>query len=332
MWIPSVRRAQAGMTRDSVPYEHHWKHHVLGFILKRLGLALLVALAVSAIAFFLLRLSGDVAVAIAGEGAQQADIDLIRETYGLNRPIIVQYLDWLWRTLSGDLGTSIYFKTDVASLVMAKLPVTLILGLTSLAFALLISIPLGVLAAIYANSWIDRVALAIAVVGQAMPNFFFALILVMLFSITLRWLPVSGSDSWLHYVMPTVALGYYAAPAFMRLIRAGMIEVLSADYIRTARAKGLPPGKVVFKHALRNAVVPVVALAAVQLGFLLGGSVVIETIFALDGLGYLAYQSITYKDFPVMQVVVLLLSVVYVLLTLAADIANAWLDPRIRVA
>ena len=320
------------MTRDSVPHEHHWKHHVLGFILKRLGLALLVALAVSAIAFFLLRLSGDVAVAIAGEGAQQADIDLIRETYGLNRPIVVQYLDWLWRTLSGDLGTSIYFKTDVASLVMAKLPVTLILGLTSLAFALLISIPLGVLAAIYANSWIDRVALAIAVVGQAMPNFFFALILVMLFSITLRWLPVSGSDSWLHYVMPTVALGYYAAPAFMRLIRAGMIEVLSADYIRTARAKGLPPGKVVFKHALRNAVVPVVALAAVQLGFLLGGSVVIETIFALDGLGYLAYQSITYKDFPVMQVVVLLLSVVYVLLTLAADIANAWLDPRIRVA
>ncbi len=305
---------------------------MLGFILKRLGLALLVALAVSAIAFFLLRLSGDVAVAIAGEGAQQADVDLIRKTYGLDRPIVVQYLDWLWKTLSGDLGTSIYFKTDVASLVLAKLPVTLMLGVASLLFALLISIPLGVLAAIYANSWIDRLALAIAVVGQAMPNFFFALILVMLFSITLRWLPVSGSATWLHYVMPTIALGYYAAPAFMRLIRAGMIEVLSADYIRTARAKGLPARKIIFKHALRNAVVPVVALAAVQLGFLLGGSVVIETIFALDGLGYLAYQSITYKDFPVMQVVVLLLSVVYVLLTLAADIANAWLDPRIRVA
>ncbi|MDU0339624.1 ABC transporter permease [Bosea rubneri] len=305
---------------------------MLGFILKRLGLALMVALAVSAIAFFLLRLSGDVAVAIAGEGAQQADIDVIRETYGLNRPLVVQYLDWLWKTLRGDFGTSIYFKTDVSELVLAKMPVTLILGLTSLAFALLISIPLGVLAAIYANSWIDRVALAIAVFGQAMPNFFFALILVMLFSITLRWLPVSGSATWQHYIMPTVALGYYAAPAFMRLIRAGMIEVLSADYIRTARAKGLPSGKIIFKHALRNAVVPVVALAAVQLGFLLGGSVVIETIFALDGLGYLAYQSITYKDFPVMQVVVLLLSVVYVLLTLAADIANAWLDPRIRVA
>ncbi|MBN9435947.1 ABC transporter permease [Bosea sp. (in: a-proteobacteria)] len=305
---------------------------MLGFILKRLGLALMVALAVSAIAFFLLRLSGDVAVAIAGEGAQQADIDVIRKTYGLDRPLLVQYLDWLWKTLRGDFGTSIYFKTDVSELVLAKMPVTLILGLTSLAFALLISIPLGVLAAIYANSWIDRVALAVAVFGQAMPNFFFALILVMLFSITLRWLPVSGSATWQHYIMPTVALGYYAAPAFMRLIRAGMIEVLSADYIRTARAKGLPSGKIIFKHALRNAVVPVVALAAVQLGFLLGGSVVIETIFALDGLGYLAYQSITYKDFPVMQVVVLLLSVVYVLLTLAADIANAWLDPRIRVA
>jgi peptide/nickel transport system permease protein len=304
---------------------------LLGFILKRLGLALLVALAVSALAFFLLRLSGDIAVAIAGEGAQQADLDLIRKTYGLDRPIVVQYLDWLLKTLSGDFGTSIYFKTDVATLVFDKMPVTLILGLSSLGFALLISIPLGVLAAIYSNTWIDRAALAIAVFGQAMPNFFFALILVMLFSITLRWLPVSGSQSWAHYVMPTIALGYYVAPAFMRLIRAGMIEVLQADYIRTARAKGLSPYAVVITHALRNAAVPVVALTAVQLGFLLGGSVVIETIFALDGLGYLAYQSITYKDFPVMQVVVLLLSVVYVLLTLAADIANAWLDPRIRV-
>lgn len=305
---------------------------MIGYILKRLGLALLVALAVSAITFFLLRLSGDVALAIAGEGAQKEDLDLIRKTYGLDRPLIVQYVDWLWQTLQGNFGTSLYFKTDVNRLVLDKLPTTIILGFTALGFALLISIPLGVLAAVYANSWIDRMALAIAVVGQALPNFFFALILVMIFSITLRWLPVSGSGTWLHFIMPTIALGYYVAPAFMRLIRAGMIEVLSADYIRTARAKGLPTHKVIFKHALRNAVVPVVALTAVQLGFLLGGSVVIETIFALDGLGYLAYQSITYKDFPVMQVIVLLLSILYVLLTLASDIANAWLDPRIRVA
>ena len=305
---------------------------MLAFIAKRLGLALLVALAVSVIAFFLLRLSGDVATAIAGEGARQEDIEMVRRTYGLDRPLLVQYFDWLWHVLRGDFGTSLFFKTDVIDLVWDKLPTTLTLGLLSLGFALLISIPLGVLAATFANSWIDRLALGLAVIGQAMPTFFFALLLIMLFAVQLRWLPVSGSGSWANFVMPTIALGYYATPALMRLVRAGMVEVLSADYIRTARAKGLPTRSVIFKHALRNALVPVVALAAVQLGFLLGGSVVIETIFALDGLGFLAYESITHKDFPVMQAIVLLLSVLYVVLTLAADVANAWLDPRIRVA
>ena len=305
---------------------------MFAFIVKRLGLALLVALAVSVIAFFLLRLSGDVATAIAGEGARQEDIEMVRRAYGLDRPLLVQYFDWLWHVLRGDFGTSLFFKTDVLDLVWDKLPTTLTLGLLSLGFALLISIPLGVLAATFANSWIDRLALGLAVIGQAMPTFFFALLLIMLFAVQLRWLPASGSGSWANFVMPTVALGYYATPAFMRLVRAGMVEVLSADYIRTARAKGLPTYSVIFKHALRNALVPVVALAAVQLGFLLGGSVVIETIFALDGLGFLAYESITHKDFPVMQAIVLLLSVFYVLLTLAADVANAWLDPRIRVA
>ena len=279
---------------------------MLGYISKRLGLA--------------------------GEGARQADIDMVRKTYGFDQPIIVQFGNWVLKLISGDLGTSIYFKTDVGPLILSKLKTTMLLALYALAFALLVSVPLGVLAAIYKNSWIDRLCLAVAVVGQAMPNFFFALILIMLFSISWRLLPVSGSDTWQHFVMPAITLGYYAAPAFMRLIRAGMIEVLEADYIRTARAKGLPTRTVVFKHALRNAIVPVVALAAVQLGFLLGGSIVIETIFALDGLGYLAYQSITHKDFPVTQVIVLLLSVIYILLTLASDIANAWLDPRIRVA
>jgi peptide/nickel transport system permease protein len=303
-----------------------------GYILKRLGLAVAVALAVSMIAFLLLRLSGDPAIAIAGEGARAEDIEMVRKTYGFDRPLPVQYVEWLGKTVRGDFGESIYFKTPAAPLIFAKLETTMVLGLLSLAFALAVSIPLGVLAAVYRNSWIDRLCLALAVLGQALPNFFFALLLIMVFSITLRWLPVSGSDTWQHFVMPTIALGYYAAPAFMRLIRAGMIEVLEADYIRTARAKGLPSNTVIFKHALRNAVVPVVALAAVQLGFLLGGSVVIETIFALDGLGYLAYQSITFKDFPVMQNIVLLLAVLYVVLTLASDIANAWLDPRIRVA
>jgi peptide/nickel transport system permease protein len=305
---------------------------MLAYLVKRLGLAVLVALTVSVIAYMLLYLSGDPALAIAGEGARQADIDLIRKTYGFDRPLIVQYGDWLLKLLQGDLGVSMYFKTDVAPLIFSKLSTTLLLALYALAVALVISVPLGVLAAIYKNSWIDRLCLAVAVVGQAMPNFFFALILIMLFSISWRLLPVSGSGTWQHFVMPAITLGYYAAPAFMRLIRAGMIEVLGADYIRTARAKGLPTHTVIFKHALRNAIVPVVALAAVQLGFLLGGSIVIETIFALDGLGYLAYQSITFKDYPVTQIIVLLLSVIYILLTLASDIANAWLDPRIRVA
>ena len=305
---------------------------MLAYISKRLGLAVLVALTVSILAYMLLYLSGDPALAIAGEGARQVDIDMVRKTYGFDQPILVQFGNWLLKIIQGDLGQSIYFKTDVGKLIFTKLETTLLLAVYSLAFALIISVPLGVLAAIYKNSWIDRLCLGVAVVGQAMPNFFFALILIMLFSITWRILPVSGSDTWEHFVMPSIALGYYAAPAFMRLIRAGMIEVLSADYIRTARAKGLPTSSVIFKHALRNAIVPVVALAAVQLGFLLGGSIVIETIFALDGLGYLAYQSIIQKDFPVTQVIVLLLSVIYILLTLASDIANAWLDPRIRVA
>jgi peptide/nickel transport system permease protein len=291
-----------------------------------------VALTVSILAFMLLYLSGDPALAIAGEGARQVDIDMVRKTYGFDQPIIVQFGNWLLKIVQGDLGQSIYFKTEVGKLIFTKLETTMLLAVYSLAFALIISVPLGVLAAIYKNSWIDRLCLGVAVVGQAMPNFFFALILIMLFSITWRMLPVSGSGTWQHFVMPSIALGYYAAPAFMRLIRAGMIEVLSAVYIRTARAKWLPTSMVIFKHALRNAIVPVVALAAVQLGFLLGGSVVIETIFALDGLGYLAYQSIIQKDFPVTQVIVLLLSVIYILLTLASDIANAWLDPRIRVA
>jgi peptide/nickel transport system permease protein len=305
---------------------------MLVFALRRLRLALLVALTVSILAFLLLHLSGDPALALAGDGATQADIDMVRQTYGLDRPLFVQYADWAWRLLQGDFGASSYFKMPAGPLILSKIGVTLKLGLAALGVALAISVPLGVLAALFKGGIIDRACLAVAVLGQALPNFFFALLLIMLFSLSLRILPVSGSGTWQHYVMPAITLGYYAAPAFMRLIRASMIEVLTADYIRTARSKGLPARVVIFKHALRNAVVPVVALTAVQLGYLLGGSVVIETIFALDGLGYLAYQSITYKDFPVIQLIVLLLSVLYVLLTLASDLANAWLDPRIRVS
>jgi peptide/nickel transport system permease protein len=304
---------------------------MLVFTLKRLALAVLVAFVVSALAFLLLRATGDVAIALAGEGARAEDIENIRRVYGLDRPLIVQYLEWLWKMLQGDFGQSLYFKTEVLGIVLDKLPTTALLAVFSLIFALTISVPLGVLAAVYPNSWIDRLCLALAIVGQAMPNFFFALILIMVLSIWFHLLPVSGSETWYHFVMPTIALGYYVAPPFMRLVRAGMIEVLGSDYIRTARAKGLSGASIIGKHALRNALVPVVALAAVQLGLLLGGSVVIETIFALDGLGYLAFQSITLKDIPLTQAIVALLSFVYVGLTLFADLANAWLDPRIRI-
>jgi ABC-type dipeptide/oligopeptide/nickel transport system permease component len=304
---------------------------MLIYALKRFGLAVLVAVVVSALAFLLLRASGDVAIALAGEGARSEDIENIRRIYGLDRPLVVQYLDWAAKMARGDFGTSLFFKTDVHAIVLEKLPTTALLALFSLIFALAVSLPLGILAALYPNSWIDRLCLALAVIGQALPSFFFALILMIVFAVTLRLLPVSGSDSWAHFVLPTIVLGYYIAPAIMRLVRAGMIEVLASDYVRTARAKGLSSSSVVLKHALRNALVPVVALSAVQLGFLLGGSVVIETVFALDGLGYLAFQSITHKDLPVTQAIVTLLSLIYVGLTLAADLANAWLDPRIRV-
>ena len=304
---------------------------MLAYTLKRIGLAALVAVAVSAVAFLLLRASGDVAVALAGEGASAESVEAIRQAYGLDRPLAVQYFEWVGKTLRGDFGESLYFKTDVLALVADKMPTTAWLALFSLIFALAISLPLGILAALYPNSLVDRLCLALAVLGQALPNFFSALVLIMVFAVGLHLLPVSGSESWENFVLPSIALGYYVAPPFMRLIRAGMIEVLASDYIRTARAKGLSGASIVLKHALRNALVPVVALAAVQLGLLLGGSVVIETVFALDGLGYLAYQSISHLDLPVTQAIVTLLSFIYVGLTLAADLVNAWLDPRIRI-
>jgi len=304
---------------------------MLQYAFKRAVLALLVALTVSLVCFLLVNLSTDVATAMAGEGATAETIDAIRHQYGFDRPLAIQYFEWLGRAALGNFGDSLYFRTPVAALVLERMPTTMILGASALAFALALSIPLGVIAALKPNSWVDRFTLTIAVVGQAMPTFWFALLLMFLFGVTLHVLPISGGDTWQHFILPSVALGYYATPAIMRLTRSGMLEVLESDYIRTARAKGLRNTSVLFKHALRNAIAPVVALAAVQLGFLLGGSVVIETVFALNGLGYLAWEAISHNDFPVVQAVVLLISLVYIVLTLLADMANAWLDPRIRI-
>ena len=305
---------------------------MIAYAFKRSILAILVALTVSMISFSLLYISSDPAIAMAGETASDADIEAIRQLYGFDHPIVVQYLDWLKKAISGDLGKSYYFRTDVSHLIAERLPTTMTLGLCAIIFAIGLAVPLGVASAIRPNSIIDRVALFLSVMGQALPSFWFALILIVLFSVNLRWLPVSGSDTWLHFVMPTIVLGYYAAPAIMRLTRTGMLEVLSTDYIRTARAKGLRPPIVLFKHALRNAIIPVVSLAAVQFGFMLGGSIVVETIFALHGAGFLAWESITRNDLPTVQGLILAFSLFYIILTLIADLINAWLDPRIRIS
>lgn len=304
---------------------------MLIFTLKRLGLAVLVTLTVSLLSFSLLFMSGDPASAIAGENANATDIEAIRVLYGFDRPFMVQYVDWLSGALTGDFGQSYYFKLPVSTLIADRLSTTMLLGVCGISFALLTAIPLGVLAAMRPNSLIDRGALFLSVMGQAMPSFWFGLVLIVIFSIQLGWLPPSGSSSWKHFIMPTIVLGYYAMPAIMRLTRAGMLEVLNADYIRTARAKGASETRVMFKHALRNAVVPVVSLAAVQMGFMLGGSIVVESIFALHGAGYLAWESISRNDLPTVQALILIFSCFYIVFTFLSDLANAWLDPRIRV-
>ena len=305
---------------------------MLLYALKRFGVAILVAISVSIVTFSLLHVSGDPAAAMAGESASEEDIEYVRKHYGFDRPLPVQYVDWASKAIRGDFGQSIYLKRPVSGILAERAPVTMTLGALSLTFALVLAIPLGVLAAMFPNTIIDRFALTIAVIGQALPNFFFALIMIILFGVWLRWLPISGHASWLNFIMPSIALGYYATPAIMRLTRAGMMDVLSSDYIRTARAKGLKPRVVLFKHALRNAIIPVVSFSAVQLGFMLGGSIIIESIFSLNGLGSLAWQSIQRSDFEVMQAIVLTIACFYILLTFLADLLNAYLDPRIRVA
>lgn len=305
---------------------------MITYILQRLTVGLLVALAVSVITFSLTNLAVDPAVVLAGATASHQDIEAIRSLYGFDQHIVIRYLNWLSAALRGDLGISFRTHLPVFDLIMDRLPVTLILGVSSLILAIVVALPLAILAALNPNTWIDRACLTLAVFGQALPTFWFGLLMIVLFSVNLGWLPASGSGSWKHYVMPSIALGYYAMPALMRLTRTGLLDVLSADYIRTARAKGLMPVTVIFKHALRNAILPIISLAAVQFGMMLGGSIVIESVFALPGVGLLAWESITQADYPVMQAIVLIVSVLYVIFVLIADFINAALDPRIRMA
>lgn len=305
---------------------------MLNFAVRRLVLAALVALTVSIIAFFLVRVSGDLAIALAGQEASAQDIEDIRKAYGLDRPIIVQYASWLGDAIQGDFGESLFFPETVWELVSTRLPTTLRLALCGLVISLMVGIPFGVIAALRPNSWIDRLAMTVAVAGQAIPTFWMGLMLMVLFGLMLGWTPISGDETWQHFILPSVTLGYYSTPPIMRLTRSGMLEVLSADYIRTAYAKGLKPMPVLFKHALRNAVIPVVALASVQFGHMLSGAIVIESVFAMQGIGYLAWESILRNDIAVIQTILLIVCMFYVFLTVLSDLVNAWLDPRIRVS
>mgnify|MGYP006182271391 CR=1 FL=1 len=239
---------------------------MLNFLTRRLIVAFLVAATVMTLAFILTRLSGDLATSIAGPNATQADIDAIRKAYGLDRPVLTQFFDWVGRALTGDLGESYFFKARVSSLIAERMPVTLTLGLTGLVIALVVSLPLGILAAVRENTALDRFVQLVALLGQAMPSFWLGLILMITLGLQLGWLPISGTGSWQHFVMPGIVLAFSAIPALTRLTRAGMIQAMGSDYIRTARAKGLSRASILLKHALRNAAIPVVAIAAVQLG------------------------------------------------------------------
>ena len=303
---------------------------MLGFVIQRLAITVLVVAVISVIAFSLVHLSGDPAAAMAGEGASRADVEAVRKIYGLDRPLYQQYGTWLGNVVHGDFGRSHYLRQSVAEVLAQTFPVTAILGFGALAFALLLSVPLGVIAALRPNTLIDRIALGIAVGGQAMPSFLFGLALIYVFGVKLGWLPFSGATSWKHFILPAIALGYYATPVIMRLTRSGMMDALQSDHVRTAQAYGLSRWRVIVRHALRHAIMPVVALSAVQLGFMLGGSIIVETVFSMKGVGYLAWTSIQRSDIEVIQAILLVIATLYALLTLLADLLNAVLDPRLR--
>ncbi|MGL5168760.1 MAG: ABC transporter permease [Afipia sp.] len=305
---------------------------MLRYASKRVVLSAIVALAVSFAAFLLLSVATDPAAVIAGDGADTEVIEHIREQLGLNRPLIVQYWSWLSAISHGDLGTSYYWRQPVGRLILEHLPVTLTLALAATFVTLIVAIPLGTVAALYPNSLIDRFALTVAVSAQATPTFWLALTLIILLGVMFPIFPISGDATALNYVLPSIVLGAHSVPAVMRLTRVGVLDVMASDYVRTARAKGFYGFRLLSRQVMRNALLPVVSVLAVQLGHKLGGSVITETVFAMNGLGRFALQSIVGGDIPTVQMLVVLFALTFIGLALLADLLNAWLDPRIRLA
>ena len=289
-----------------------------------------VALTLSFITFFLLNVAIDPAQAVAGEEAEALEIEQVRQQYGFDRPILIRYFEWFKAVLTGDLGISYYWNKPVGSLLLERAPETITLALMSVMVTIFIAIPLGICAAINPNSVIDRMCLGVAVSFQAIPNFWLGLVMIIIFSVTFPIFPVSGDKTYFHFILPSIVLGASSVPPVMRLMRTGLLDVMEADYIRTARSSGFFGWKLILNHAMRNALLPVVSVLAVQLGHKFGGSVITESVFSINGLGRLALESILGADIPTVQILVFVFAFTFLILNLLADILNAYLDPRLR--
>jgi ABC-type dipeptide/oligopeptide/nickel transport system permease component len=264
-------------------------------------------------------------------GAVSAErLDELRENMGLNDPLYQQFGNFFFGALRGDLGTSIRFRSPVTEIVLERLPFTLRLSLAGLAVAMLIGVPLGTLAAIKRNTWLDSFSMALSLIGVSMPIFWLGLLLILLFAINLRWLPTTGAGGVKALILPAFTLGFVSAALVSRLIRSSLLEVLQEDYVRTAYSKGLAGRAVLIHHAFKNALIPVVTIIGLQFGHMLAGAVVTETVFSRPGLGRLVVNAILWKDFPLVQGTVLFLAIMYVVVNLIVDISYAWLDPRIH--
>ncbi len=304
------------------------------YVLRRLVGLVPVLLGVTLLVFAMVWVSpGDPVLAILGESAQgidRASLEELRRAYGLDRPLAVQYLDYLGSVLQGDLGVSVRSGRTVVAEIATRLPATLLLAGAGMTIAIAIGLSLGVVAALRRGTWIDYLAVLVALLGVSVPVFWSGLLMMMLFALTLEWLPASGIGSWRHLVMPAAAIGFASSAFIARITRSSMVDVLRQDYVRTARAKGLPPARVDLGHALRNALLPVVTVVGLQFGSLLGGAVLTETVFAWPGIGRMLVDAIRSRDLPLVQGTVLFVATGFILVNLLVDLSYAALNPRIR--
>jgi len=300
------------------------------YIVKRFGYALLSLFLLSLTIFVFVRVTGDPTVLLVEPGASKEDMEAIRTQFGLDQPLWVQYWSFITNLIRGDFGKSFYYRTPVFELYLSRLPNSLLLALAAMAFSLLIGIPSGIMAAVRVNRWWDSAGKVFALLGLSLPSFWVGLLLILFFSVYLGWLPSSGAGTALHIVMPAFALGWYFAAAHMRLTRSSMLEVLGSEYVKLARIKGLPEALVIAKHAFKNALIPVLTLAGINLVVMVNVAVVVETVFAWPGIGRLLYEGVAFRDFPVVQATVLLGGAMIVIVNFLVDILYAVIDPRIR--